>query len=73
MSFLRLKNIEIGMTLPKQWTDKIRIKGARFFISGSNLLTLSDFKLWDPELETIDGLRYPISKSVSAGLNIFIQ
>jgi TonB-linked SusC/RagA family outer membrane protein len=73
MSFLRLKNIEVGINLPKQWTDKIRINGTRFFVRGSNLLTFSDFKLWDPELETTDGLKYPIMKSVSAGFNILIQ
>ncbi|MDD3787901.1 MAG: TonB-dependent receptor [Petrimonas sp.] len=73
MSFLRLKNVELGMTLPKPWTDKMHINGIRLFVRGSNLFTFSDFKLWDPELETTDGLRYPIMKSVSAGLNILIQ
>jgi len=40
------------------------------FARGTNLLTFSNFKLWDPELETTDGLRYPQMKSVSVGFSI---
>jgi TonB-linked SusC/RagA family outer membrane protein len=70
MSFLRLKNIELGYTFPRDWTSQVGVKSARLFVRGSNLLTFSKFKLWDPELETTDGLKYPILKSVSVGLNI---
>ena len=70
MSFLRLKNLELGYTLPQRWTTKIGIRGCRLFARGTNLLTFSDFKLWDPELETTDGLRYPQMKSVSVGFSI---
>lgn len=73
MSFLRLKNIELGMTLPKYWTKGLGIGNIRLFARGSNLVTFSKFKLWDSELETPDGLKYPIMKSVSAGLNINFQ
>ena len=70
MSFLRLKNLELGYTLPQRWTTKIGIRSCRLFARGTNLLTFSDFKLWDPELETTDGLRYPQMKSVSVGFSI---
>ena len=70
MSFLRLKNLELGYTLPQRWTTKIGIRGCRLFARGTNLLTFSNFKLWDPELETTDGLRYPQMKSVSVGFSI---
>lgn len=70
MSFLRLKNVEIGCTVPHAWTTKIGIRDCRIFARGTNLLTFSKFKLWDPELETTDGLRYPQMKSVSIGLSI---
>lgn len=73
MSFIRLKSIELGITLPNVWTKGLGISNIRFFARGSNLLTFSKFKLWDPELETTDGLKYPIMKSVSAGLNINFQ
>ena len=70
MSFLRLKNLELGYTLPPVWTNKIGVRNCRLFLRGTNLLTFSKFKLWDPELETNDGLRYPQMKSISIGLSI---
>jgi TonB-linked SusC/RagA family outer membrane protein len=73
MSFIRLKNIELGFTLPTKWTKSIGIGNARLFVRGSNLLTFSAFNLWDPELETTNGLKYPIMKSASCGFNINFQ
>lgn len=73
MSFLRLKNIELGVNFPHHWTKKAGIGNARLFVRGSNVLTFSDFKLWDPELETTDGLKYPIMKSFSAGFSVNFQ
>lgn len=70
MSFLRLKNVEVGFTFPREWTSKLGVRNSRLFLRGSNLFTFSDFKLWDPELETTDGLRYPIMKAVSMGISI---
>jgi len=70
MSFLRLKTIEIGYTLPKKWMGKIYSKGARVFVSGNNLLCFSPFKLWDPELGTNTGLKYPMNRSFMFGLDI---
>lgn len=73
MSFMRLKNIELGVSIPRDWSKSVGILNARLFVRGSNLLTFSDFKLWDPELETTDGLRYPTMKSYSAGFSINFQ
>lgn len=70
MSFLRLRNIELGYSLPANWIKPAGMGNLRIFLRGSNLLTFSDFKLWDPELGTSDGLRYPVMKSVSFGLTI---
>lgn len=70
MSFLRLKNIELGIAVPSKWIKQAKMQSFRLFVRGSNMLTFSKFKLWDPELETTDGLRYPIMKSVSVGMNI---
>ena len=70
MSFLRLKNIELGYTLPSRWTTKAGIRDCRIFARGNNVLTFAKFKMWDPELETPDGLKYPQMKSISVGLNI---
>ena len=70
MSFMRLKNAEIGYTLPKKWIRKIGLNTVRFYVSGVNLLTFSKFKLWDPELNASNGNIYPQMRSYSFGLNI---
>lgn len=70
MSFLRLKTVEIGYNLPESAARKILLKGLRVYVSGNNLFYFSKFKLWDPELATADGLRYPGMKSVILGLDI---
>lgn len=70
MSFLRLKNIELGYNLPKAWVQAMHLSGLRFYVGGYDLLTFSGFKLWDPELDTRTGLRYPTMKSVQFGLDL---
>ena len=69
MSFLRLKNIEVGVTLPEQWTHAAKIRECRIFLRGNNILTFSKFKMWDPEIGSNDGLKYPVMKSVSLGVS----
>lgn len=69
--FLRLKNIELGYSLPKNlWRNTTVISGIRLFVRGTNLLTFSKFDLWDPEVENTTGAAYPIMKSLSAGLKL---
>ena len=70
MSFLRLKNAELGYTLPKNWTKKAGISTVRIYLQGVNLLTFSKFKLWDPELESTYGNVYPLTRNVSLGINL---
>ena len=70
MSFLRLKMIEIGFTLPQAWSNKIYGKNIRFYVSGNDLFYFSKFKLWDPELSTSDGLKYPSMRSVMIGMDL---
>lgn len=70
MGFMRLKNAEIGYTLPKKLSQKIGLSTTRVYIQGTNLLTLSKFKLWDPELATANGSAYPNIRSYSIGLNL---
>jgi TonB-linked SusC/RagA family outer membrane protein len=70
MSMLRVKHIELGYTIPKMFSDRAHMKTCRFFITGNNLLTFSKFDLWDPELDTGNGFKYPIMKSFSAGVNL---
>lgn len=70
MSFLRCKTIEVGYTLPKDCLKALYVKHCRVFVSANNLFSFSGFKLWDPELGTADGLRYPMNKSVIFGLDV---
>lgn len=70
MSFLRLKNAEIGYTLPKSLTKKWGLSTIRFYVQGVNLLTFSDFKLWDPELDANYGNVYPTVRTVTLGVNV---
>lgn len=70
MSFLRLKNAEFGYTIPKNLTKKIGLSTMRLYIQGLNLLTLSKFKMWDPELDTNSGMAYPNMTVVNFGLNV---
>lgn len=70
MSALRMRDIEAGYTLPRQLTQKYGVSSLRFYVKGTNLLTFSKFKMWDPELDTNNGMKYPIMKSISFGLDI---
>ncbi len=69
-SFIRLKNAEIGYTFPKKWFEKAGISNVRLYLTGNNLLTFSKFKLWDPELETSNGTKYPQMRTGAVGLNV---
>jgi TonB-linked SusC/RagA family outer membrane protein len=66
-SFMRLKSAEIGYTIPERITEKIRMKSFRVYLSGTNLLTFSNFKLWDPEMAG-NGLGYPLQRVYNFGL-----
>lgn len=70
MSMLRVKSIELGYSFPVGLIGKAGMKSARLFARGDNLFTFSGFDLWDPELGTDNGFRYPIMKSVSIGLDV---
>jgi Outer membrane cobalamin receptor protein len=69
-SYLRLKTLEFGYTIPKSLVNKIRFNNIRLFFRGTNLLTFSSFKLWDPELGSSTGTEYPLAKSVTLGLSV---
>ncbi|RGS34224.1 SusC/RagA family TonB-linked outer membrane protein [Bacteroides cellulosilyticus] len=68
-SFMRLKSLELGYTLPERWTRKARISNVRIYLNGTNLLTFSKFKLWDPEMGG-NGLGYPIQRVYNIGLSV---
>lgn len=68
-AFLRLKQLEFGYTIPKRVTDKVGMNNLRFYVSGTNLLLFSKFKMWDVEMAG-NGLGYPIQRVINFGLNL---
>ena len=68
-AFLRLKSVEVGYTLPEKIAAKIRMSSLRIYFSGTNLLTFSKFKMWDPEMGG-SGLGYPIQKVYNFGVQL---
>lgn len=68
-SFIRLKSLEVGYTLPSRISKSLKLANARIYLNGMNLLTWSPFKLWDPELGG-NGFSYPIQKVFNVGLNV---
>lgn len=68
-AFMRLKQAEIGFTAPKKLLDKIHASDLRLYLNGSNLMTFSQFKLWDVEMGG-QGLGYPIQRVINLGLNL---
>jgi TonB-linked SusC/RagA family outer membrane protein len=66
-AFMRLKSAEVGYTVPERVTAKIKMRTFRVYISGTNLLTFSQFKLWDPEMAG-NGLGYPLQRVYNFGL-----
>jgi TonB-linked SusC/RagA family outer membrane protein len=67
-SYLRLKSVEIGYTLPEKLTKKVGIQQLRIYASGMNLLNFSNFKLWDVEMGG-SGLNYPLQRVFNAGIS----
>ncbi|MFD1771674.1 SusC/RagA family TonB-linked outer membrane protein [Sphingobacterium suaedae] len=69
-SYLRLKTLDIGYTLPKSLINRAHLNNVRVFFVGTNLFTFSKFKLWDPEMGSGDGKRYQLSRTLSLGLSV---
>ena len=74
-AYMRLKNLQIGYSLPSEIVSRIGVGNARFYVSGENLLTFSKMsKIFDPESVGLsgwnDGKTYPFSTVYSLGLNV---
>jgi hypothetical protein len=70
-AYLRLKNLQVGYTLPKRITERFRVDRLRAYFSADNLLTKSDFFYgYDPETPVSLGGFYPQVKTFVFGLNI---
>lgn len=71
-AFLRLKQLEIGYTLPGKLLKSLHMSDCRFYFSGMNLFTLSKFKMWDVE-QGGSGFAYPIQKVYNVGVYFTLQ
>lgn len=75
-SYIRLKNLTLGYTLPKSITEKVKMSKARIYISGENLFTSTKYPGYEPEIgggvfdNGIDRGIYPQSRSIIGGINI---
>ena len=75
-AYLRLKNVQLGYTLPRVWTEKAGISSVRVYLSGDNLATITSLsKIFDPEATgslagTGSGKLYPLQRVISVGVNI---
>lgn len=68
-SYLRLKNIELGYSLPKKAVNSLFLEQLRLYVSAHNLLTLDKIKVIDPEVGT-SSMTIPLQKSINVGINI---
>ena len=81
-SYMRLKNLELGYTLPRKWVSKANIKDLRIYVSGYNLLTFTKLNNIDPERPSSEGgagastggansmYEYPNNQTFTVGLNV---
>lgn len=65
-SFVRLRNVELGYSIPRTVTDKLNLNGIRIYLSGTNLLTITPLEDYDPQVLT----GYPLAKSYNIGVNL---
>jgi len=80
-SYLRIKNISLGYTLPKTLISQIGLESLRLYVSGTNLYTFTKYKGFDPEVSSggnnavgsvqgIDHNIYPVTRTISMGVNV---
>lgn len=79
-SYIRLKNLTLGYTLPVDFVDRLNLRNVRVYFTGLNLLTFTDYKGWDPEVNTdftagnitlgTDFYAAPQARTYTFGINI---
>ncbi len=75
-SFFKIKNIQLGYTIDKNLTGQIGIKKVRIYVQGKNVLVLTKYSGYDPEISSsifdtgIDRGSYPIPRTILAGINV---
>ncbi|WP_421942187.1 SusC/RagA family TonB-linked outer membrane protein [Pedobacter sp.] len=67
-NYIRLKNIELGYTLPTNWLEKVGLNSVRLYANGLNLFTVDKIKIWDPESTNSSGQYYPQARVINFGV-----
>lgn len=70
-SYVRMKNLQLGYTFPKNWLEKLRVQNLRVYYSAENLFTLDNMLInADPETTVERVSNYPLSRTHSFGINV---
>ncbi|MEM6630617.1 MAG: TonB-dependent receptor [Bacteroidota bacterium] len=71
-SYIRLRNVVLGYVLPTSWTKTLSLSNIRVYAQGQNVLTITDYPGWDPELAEAgtEFFRYPSSRSYTFGIDV---
>jgi len=70
MNYIRLKNIELGYTIPPSITSKVGISNLRLYANGLNVFTLAKQNIYDPESTSSDGHYYPQARVINLGASV---
>jgi len=68
--YIRLKNLELGYTVPSQWGARFGMSNLRFYVNGLNLLTWDNLKVYDPESDSATGQYYPQARVINGGVSV---
>lgn len=67
--YLKLRNLEVGYTFPKEWLQRCKISNLRIYLAGQNLFTLTNVPI-DPEVSAANGAAYPTMRIINLGLTL---
>ena len=67
-AYLRFKTLEIGYSVPAKLSTRLRLRSLRVYLLGQNLMVWDKVKVWDPEMASSDGTRYPLPKTITVGM-----
>ncbi len=77
-SFMRIRNMQLGYTLPKKWLGKAKVQSMRVYVSANNLFTLTNYQGYDPDIGNFGGVLaagvdygfYPQARTIMGGFNL---
>lgn len=67
-AYLRFKTLELGYSIPAAISTKLRLRSLRVYLLAQNLMVWDKVKVWDPEMASSDGTRYPLPKTITVGM-----